>query len=86
MYNRLLVSKRGLELLPPKATLKARPIDGILDQVVLDKDQENVKSHIQVVHNLLHLIGLLQQQTSFFQDDIVNSSLKEASQRYLPFR
>src|SRR5688572_32965383 len=68
MYNRLLASKKNLEL-PAKTHLKAhgRPIEGILDQVVLDKDQENVKTHIQVVHNLLHLIGLLQQQSPFFQ-------------------
>jgi two-component sensor histidine kinase len=83
MYNRLLAGKKELETLPPKTTLKAQmtPIDGILDQVVLDKEQENIKTHIQVVHNLLHFINLVQQQPSFFRGDMVNSSLKEASQR-----
>jgi hypothetical protein len=83
MYNRLLASKRSMEALPGKANenSQAESIDGFLDQVVQGNEQDNVKTHTQVVHNLLDTIGLLQQQAAFFQGELVTNSLQETSHR-----
>jgi len=82
MYNRLLASKRNMEALPGKSNEhQTESIDGLLDQFVSGNQQDNVKTHTQVVNNLLHTIGLLQQQASFFQGDLVTNSLQETSHR-----
>jgi hypothetical protein len=83
MYNRLLASKRSMEALPGKTGEHSptESIDGLLDQVVQGNEQDNVKTHTQVVHNLLDTIGLLQQQAAFFQGQLVTNSLQETSHR-----
>ncbi|HSB92401.1 MAG TPA: histidine kinase dimerization/phosphoacceptor domain -containing protein [Flavitalea sp.] len=83
MYNRLLASKRNLETLPLKGNdkLQNESIDGLLHQVVRGEGKDNGKTHTQVVNNLLSTIGLLQQQVSFLQGDVVTNSLRETSHR-----
>jgi two-component sensor histidine kinase len=82
MYNRLLASKKSMLSMPEdQDTDPASSIDGLLDQVVLGNTQDNVKTHTQVVNNLLNTIGLLQQQATIFQREMVTTSLHETSQR-----
>jgi len=83
MYGRLLSGKKNDaegQASDPK-TNAFQSIDGVLEQVVAESGNNALKTHMQLVHNLLHTIDLLQQQQAFFQKELVTDTLHEISQR-----
>lgn len=83
MYNRLLTTTKdeAAGYAAEKSGNSLQSIDGVLEQVVAESDNNALKTHMQLVHNLLHTIDLLQQQLPFFQKELVTETLHETSQR-----
>jgi two-component sensor histidine kinase len=83
MYSRLLTNKRNQAAMQAAGTTWTadQSIDGALEQAASISAQDNVKTHTQLVHNLLHTIDLLREQVAFFQEEVVTDTLHETSQR-----